>query len=145
MVYVSIERLKSDDDYIVKVREKLAEIAKAYGLDGPANAAISFVARHPANSVIVLGTGKRERIELDNPPKWMTPELVARYQQIYDLQRESGMSLAEMGVRYIAAQPDIDTIIIGAKAPAEIEECVQSAEKGPLPKDLIQKIEGELL
>jgi aryl-alcohol dehydrogenase-like predicted oxidoreductase len=82
---------------------------------------------------------------LDNPPKWMTPELVARYQRIYDLQRESGISLAEMGVRYIAAQPDIDTIIIGAKMPSEIAECVQSAEKGPLPKDLIQKIEGESL
>jgi aryl-alcohol dehydrogenase-like predicted oxidoreductase len=82
---------------------------------------------------------------LDNPPKWMTPELVTRYQQIYDLQRDSGMSLAEMGVRYIAAQPDIDTIIIGAKLPAEIAECVQAAEKGPLPEDLIQKIEGEHL
>jgi predicted oxidoreductase len=55
--------LTSDDDYIVKVRQKLAKIAKTYDLDGPANAAISFVARHPANSVIVLGTGKQERIE----------------------------------------------------------------------------------
>jgi predicted oxidoreductase len=55
--------LKSDDDSIVKVREKLDEIAQVYGLDGAANAAISFVARHPANSVIVIGSGKRERIE----------------------------------------------------------------------------------
>ncbi len=78
---------------------------------------------------------------LDNPPGWMTPELVSRYRKIYNLQQESGMSLAEMGVRYITAQPDIDTIIIGAKVPAEIAECVQAAEKGPLPDDLIQKIE----
>lgn len=55
--------LTSNDDYIVKVRHKLTEIAEAYELDGPANAAISFVARHPANSVIVLGTSKQERIE----------------------------------------------------------------------------------
>jgi len=78
---------------------------------------------------------------LDNPPNWMTPDLVARYQQIYELQRESGMSLAEMGVRYIAAQPDIDTIIIGAKMPAEIAECVQAVEKGPLPDDMLRRIE----
>ena len=60
----------------------------------------------------------------------------------------------ELGVRYFdtspmycrgASQPDIDTIIIGAKVPAEIAECVQAAEKGPLPDDLIQKIEGDLL
>lgn len=79
---------------------------------------------------------------LDNPPSWMTTELAARYRLIYDLQRESGMSLPEMGVRYIAAQPDIDTIIIGAKVPEEITECVQAAEKGPLPADLTQEIEG---
>lgn len=79
---------------------------------------------------------------LENPPSWMTPDLATRYQQMYDLQHESGISLAEMGVRYVAAQPDIDTIIIGAKLPDEIAECVQAAEKGPLSADLIQKIDS---
>ena len=78
---------------------------------------------------------------LDNPPTWMTPDLVKSYQQIFQLQQDSGMSLAEMGVRYMAAQADIDTIIIGAKLPGEIEECVQAVEKGPLPNDMLQKIE----
>ncbi len=55
--------LTKEDEYTVKVRDKLSEVASAYGLDGPANAAISFVARHPAKNTIVLGTGKRERIE----------------------------------------------------------------------------------
>ena len=80
---------------------------------------------------------------LDTPPSWMAPELVARYRKLYQLQKESGMPLAEMGVRFIAAQPDIDTIIIGAKTPAEIEECVQAAEKGPLPAELLNEIESE--
>lgn len=55
--------LTSDDEYIVRVRNKLAEVAKTHDLDGPANAAISFVARHPADNTIVIGSGKRERIE----------------------------------------------------------------------------------
>lgn len=79
---------------------------------------------------------------LESPPSWMTPALLTRYRHIYDLQRESGMSLAEMGVRYIASQADIDTIIIGAKVPAEIDECVQAVEKGPLPDDLLQEIDA---
>lgn len=79
---------------------------------------------------------------LDHPPSWMTPELVSGYQTIYQLQKESGMSLAEMGVRFIAAQPDIDTIIIGAKTPTEIEECAQAVEKGPLSAELIKQIES---
>jgi predicted oxidoreductase len=55
--------LTRDDDYTVLVREKLEEVAQAYELDGAANAAIAFVARHPANSVIVIGSGKQNRIE----------------------------------------------------------------------------------
>jgi len=78
---------------------------------------------------------------LSDPPQWMTPNLIDRYRRIYELQARSGMSLAEMGVRYIAAQPGIDTIIIGAKTPQEIEECVRAEEKGPLPEDMVAEIE----
>ncbi|MEZ4672925.1 MAG: aldo/keto reductase [Caldilineaceae bacterium] len=78
---------------------------------------------------------------LEHPPQWMSAELVVRYRQIYALQRESGISLAEMGVRYIAAQPDVDTIIIGAKIPTEIEECVRAAEKAFATADLVEQIE----
>lgn len=78
---------------------------------------------------------------LSDPPEWMTPDLIERYRRVYALQAQSGMSLAEMGVRYIAAQPGIDTIIIGAKTPQEIEECVRAEEKGPLPGDLLAEIE----
>lgn len=55
--------LKSEDEYIVSVREKLSTIAEAYGLGDPANVAISFVTRHPADSVIVMGTGKQDRMD----------------------------------------------------------------------------------
>ena len=78
---------------------------------------------------------------LTDPPAWMTADLVDRYRRVYALQKQSGMSLAEMGVRYVAAQPEVDTIIIGAKTPEEIEECVRAEEKGPLPEDLVAEIE----
>ena len=32
--------------------------------------------------------------------------------------------------------------IIGAASPAEIEECVQAAEQGPLPEDLYREVEA---
>lgn len=78
---------------------------------------------------------------LHNPPEWLTADLVDRYRRVYALQAQSGMSLAEMGVRYIASQPGIDTIIIGAKTPREIEECVRAEEKGPLPGDLTAAVD----
>ena len=79
---------------------------------------------------------------LENHPAWMTDILAQKYRKIYDLQKESGMSLAEMGVRFMLAQTDINVIIIGAKTPEEIEECVRASEKGPLPGDLTSEIEA---
>ena len=73
---------------------------------------------------------------LDDPPNWMTAGLTESYRRIYALQKESGLTLAALGVRYMLAQDEPDTIIIGAAGPDEIEECVQAAEQGPLPDDL---------
>jgi L-galactose dehydrogenase len=78
---------------------------------------------------------------LESPPNWMTPELLENYKKIFALQAESGMSLATLGVRFMVGQSEMDTIIIGAKTPAEIEECVKATEQGPLPTDLAQEIE----
>lgn len=76
----------------------------------------------------------------DRPP-WMTECLAGSYRKVYELQKQSGMSLAEMGVRFIVAQNEPNVVIIGAKTPAEIEECVRASEKGPLPDDLTAEIE----
>tara|TARA_R110000751_G_scaffold288076_4_gene393209 strand:+ start:58509 stop:59438 length:930 start_codon:yes stop_codon:yes gene_type:complete len=54
--------LKSDDEQIAALRSLLAETAQTYGLAGPAEAAIAFIARHPAGGVPIVGSGKRDRI-----------------------------------------------------------------------------------
>lgn len=55
--------MTGDDPQVVKIRGILADIAKRNGLVGPAEAAIAFVARHPAGGVPIIGSGKRERLE----------------------------------------------------------------------------------
>ncbi len=79
---------------------------------------------------------------LENRPEWMTPELATRYRRVYELTDQSGMTLVEMGVRFMCAQDGIDTIIIGAKSPDEIEECVRAQERGPLPDQLARELEA---
>jgi aryl-alcohol dehydrogenase-like predicted oxidoreductase len=78
---------------------------------------------------------------LDEPPGWVTPEVHGRLAKLYDLQRESGLSLVEMAVRYPLANPDIAVVLVGAGSPAEIEETVAAAAEGPLPADVNQAIE----
>lgn len=55
--------LTSDEPYIVGVRELLTAIAERNGLAGPAEAAMAFVARHPAQGIPIVGSGKRERVD----------------------------------------------------------------------------------
>ncbi|WP_417417689.1 aldo/keto reductase [Hoeflea sp.] len=54
---------KGEDEQTVGLRTLLAGIAADYGLPGAAEAAIAFIARHPAGGVPIVGSGKRDRIE----------------------------------------------------------------------------------
>lgn len=54
--------LTGTDPKTEKIRHALTGIARTYGLDGPAEAAIAFVVRHPAKGLPIVGSGKRERM-----------------------------------------------------------------------------------
>jgi len=55
--------LAGTDEKTVRIRKTLAGIAKRNGFAGPAEAAIAFVARHPAGGLPIIGSGKRERMD----------------------------------------------------------------------------------
>jgi D-threo-aldose 1-dehydrogenase len=78
---------------------------------------------------------------LVSPPKWVTPEIKIRLEQLYVLQQDCGLSLVTLTIRYLMADPNVTTILVGASTPAELEECVTAAQQGPLPSDLHQAIE----
>ncbi len=55
--------LTSDEEKVVEIRNLLTDIAKRNGLPGAAEAAMAFVARHPAKGIPIVGSGKRERVD----------------------------------------------------------------------------------
>jgi L-galactose dehydrogenase len=79
---------------------------------------------------------------LETPPEWLSPEVFSRLPRLYRLQKDSGLSLVAMGVRYLISDAHLSTIIVGAGTPAEIEESVLAAMDGPLPPDLQQAIDA---
>ena len=82
------------------------------------------------NANVVLGAVIRLP---DNMPKQL--------EKLRQVSRESGISVLELTLRYLLADRDITSILVGASIPAEIEESVGAAEKGPLPADLQQTLE----
>lgn len=77
---------------------------------------------------------------LEEPPDWMTPELGERFASLYDIQRRSGLSLIELGVRFVLGEERAALLLAGASKPQQIEESVAAARRGPLPQDLYAEI-----
>ena len=73
---------------------------------------------------------------------WFTPEIRNALERLYTISRESGLTPVELTIRYLLADRDFATLLVGAAVPSEIEVCVAAAEKGPLPADLHRTLEG---
>ena len=99
-------------------------------------------------SVIGLGgifqNGREADVHLEwlsSPPTWMTPDLRARMERLYSVQRECGLSLVELAIRYLLADREVSTILVGAASLSEVEESVSATEAGPLSAELHQALE----
>lgn len=61
--------------------------------------------------------------------------------KLYDLADEQGLNMIQMAVRYVLAYEDIHSHTMGARALEHIQDNIRSAEMGPLPADVVAKIE----
>lgn len=56
--------------------------------------------------------------------------------ELKKLQQACGLPMAELALRFVAADERIATLLVGAREPAEIEQNVAAFQRGPLPADL---------
>ncbi len=70
------------------------------------------------------------------------PELAPRLRRAYALSEETGIPLPELGLRYLLSDPGIHTVIPGPRSRDELLANIAAAAKGPLPRELIARIEG---
>ena len=62
--------------------------------------------------------------------------------RLLELARATGVSIAALSVRFLMANRDIATILVGASTPEELEESVVAAQAGPLPPDIQKTLEA---
>jgi len=92
----------------------------------------------------VMGQGfltKRADEQVRSQPIWLS---TARQEQLlayYGLLDETGLAGAEMCLRFAISDPDISTIPIGCKTVEHLESSVASVEKGPLPRDIMDRLD----
>lgn len=65
-----------------------------------------------------------------------------QFEQLQKLQKASGLSMTELVLRYVAADERLNSILVGACHPAEIEQNVAAYQRGRLPVELHSAVEA---
>jgi aryl-alcohol dehydrogenase-like predicted oxidoreductase len=103
---------------------------------------------------VILGTPLRQGLLArphDNPMGMMMADaespmpdriaLVARLQRIYQLARDLQVPLPELALRYLLSDPQITSVIPGARSVSDLHGNIRASSQGPLPAAWIAQIE----
>jgi aryl-alcohol dehydrogenase-like predicted oxidoreductase len=90
--------------------------------------------RHPEPERAMVADAERPATE--------RADLARRLTGIYDLADEVGIPLPELALRYLLSDPQIGSVIPGARSASEVHANLAAAAAGPLPHDVIERIES---
>ena len=62
-------------------------------------------------------------------------------ERLINLAKTTGISIAALTVRFLIANRELSTILVGASTPEELEESVVASQAGPLPPDIHQTLQ----
>jgi aryl-alcohol dehydrogenase-like predicted oxidoreductase len=72
---------------------------------------------------------------------WLSKARREQFQKLYAFSDECGMSLPELGIRFVLSNPDIHCVLMGAKSAAEVDQNTTAANAGPLPAKILGKLD----
>lgn len=82
----------------------------------------------------------RDQVE-DPCVHWLSPARRNQLRELYALVDEIGMPLPEMALRFVIANDAVDTVLMGARSAAEVEQNVAAVDQGPLPAELLSRLD----
>ncbi len=97
---------------------------------------------------VVLGAPLQRKLAvpheewIEDPPDWMDDDLRDRFIALYEIHNDSGLPLAELGMRFLLADEDVATVTPGAATVAQLEENVACSAAGPLSPDVHARLDA---
>lgn len=79
--------------------------------------------------------------EINGGARWLSSPRRAQYRQLYAFLDEVGLPLAEVALRFVISNPDISTVLMGARSVAEVEANVRAVEAGPLSGEILTRLQ----
>lgn len=109
------------------------------------NAILPTAKKH--NMGVIIGSplqqgslARRRDEEVRNGFRWMSPARRSQFLALYAFLDEVNLSLPEMGLRFAISNPIVSTALMGAQSVEEVEQNVAAIEKGPLPDDILNRL-----
>lgn len=97
---------------------------------------------------VVLGSalqqgalGRRFDDVVQQKPAWLSQPRQQQLLAFYQLLDQSGLNIVELCLRFALSNPVIHAVLIGPKTAAQVEASVAAAEKGPLPADIMGRLD----
>jgi aryl-alcohol dehydrogenase-like predicted oxidoreductase len=72
---------------------------------------------------------------------WLSKPRRDQYLALYAFLDEIKIPLPELCLRFVISNPDISCVLTGSRSKTEVEENVASVEKGPLPQDVLRRLD----
>lgn len=79
--------------------------------------------------------------EVRHGAPWLSPPRREQYRRLYAYVDEIGIPLPELGLRMVLSNPTVSTVLMGARNVREVEENVRAAEAGPLPPEVLARLQ----
>ena len=87
------------------------------------------------------GMAARHASVYDDGVYWLHPKRRQQFKELYALCEDLKMTVADMAIRFVASNPNVDTVLMGARTVRELEQNVASIEAGPLPADVLARLD----
>lgn len=101
------------------------------------------------NMGIIIGSplqqgalARRYDEEVESGARWLSPPRREQYKRLYAFLDEVNMPITEVAMRFVVSNPDIDTVLSGARSAEEVEANVKAVEAGPLPKEMLDRLQA---
>jgi len=79
--------------------------------------------------------------EVAHGARWLSPLRREQYKRLYELVKELDIPLPELALRFVISNPDVSTVLMGARSVAEVEQNIRSVEAGVLSQDILDAIQ----
>lgn len=92
-------------------------------------------------SPLQQGALARRWPEVETGALWLSTPRQNQYKALYGLLDDLQMEISELALRFALSNPDISTVLTGPRSVIEVENSVSAARKGPLSKDILNRLD----